>query len=41
MPAEEPFPAFLLLEAGGGTITAYLDEDDVVTNLEAGVPCGE
>lgn len=41
VPAEEPFPAFLLVEAEGGTITAYLDEDDVVTNLEAGVPCGE
>jgi hypothetical protein len=41
VPAEEPFPAFLVVEAEGGTITAYLDEDDVVTNLEAGVPCGE
>ena len=41
VPAEDPFPAFLQLEAEGGTITAYLDEDDVVTNLEAGVPCGE
>ena len=41
VPAEEPFPGFLLIEAEGGTITAYLDEDDVVTNLEAGVPCGE
>lgn len=41
VPAEEPFPAFLLVEAEGGTITAYLDEDDTVTNLEAGVPCGE
>ncbi|MFP5255012.1 MAG: hypothetical protein ACLGI8_04085 [Acidimicrobiia bacterium] len=41
VPAEEPFPAFLVVEAEGGAITAYLDEDDVVTNLEAGVPCGE
>jgi hypothetical protein len=41
VPAEEPFPGFLLIDAEGGTITAYLDEDDVVTNLEAGVPCGE
>lgn len=41
VPAEEPFPAFLLVEAEGGTITAYLDEHDVVTNLEAGIPCGE
>jgi len=41
VPAEDPFPAFLLVEAEGGTITAYLDEDDAVTNLEAGVPCGE
>ena len=41
VPAEEPFPAFLLVEAEGGTITAYLDQDGTVTNLEAGVPCGE
>lgn len=39
--AEEPFPAFLVVEAEGGAITAYLDDDEVVTNLEAGVPCGE
>ena len=41
VPAEEPFPGFVLVDADGGTITAYLDDDEVVTNLEAGVPCGE
>jgi len=38
--AEEPFPAFLTVPVGDGTITAYLD-GDVITNLEAGAPCGE
>jgi hypothetical protein len=41
VPPDEPFPGFLQIEAEGGTITAYLDEADVVTNLEAGVACGE
>ncbi|MET0727371.1 MAG: hypothetical protein ABWZ76_03635 [Acidimicrobiales bacterium] len=40
-PAEDPFPAFLVIEAEGGRITAYVDDADRVTNLEAGVPCGE
>jgi len=40
VPPEEPFPGFLRIDADGGTITAYLD-GDVVTNLEAGSPCGE
>lgn len=38
--AEEPFPAFLTVPVGDGTITAYLD-GDVITNLEAGAACGE
>lgn len=38
--AEDPFPAFLTVPVGDGTITAYLD-GDVITNLEAGAPCGE
>jgi hypothetical protein len=41
VPAEEPFPAFLTVEAEGGPITAYLDDTDTITNLEAGTPCGE
>lgn len=41
VPAEEPFPAFLEVEVEGGPIVAFLDEQDRVTNLEAGVPCGE
>jgi hypothetical protein len=41
VPADEPFPGFLRVAADGGTITAYLDEADVVTNLEAGAACGE
>lgn len=40
-PAEDPFPAFLEVEALGGPITAFLDDQDRVTNLEAGTPCGE
>jgi hypothetical protein len=40
-PAEEPFPAFLEIDAAGGPITAFLDDQDRVTNLEAGTPCGE
>ncbi|MGK2949677.1 MAG: hypothetical protein ACSLFP_13980 [Acidimicrobiales bacterium] len=34
------FPGFLVVEAEGGAITAFLD-GDVITNLEAGAPCGE
>ena len=41
VPAEEPFPSFLEIEAEGGPITAYLDEADAITNLEAGTVCGE
>jgi len=41
VPAEDPFPAFLEVAADGGTITAFLDDLDQVTNLEAGAPCGE
>ncbi len=40
-PPDEPFPGFLRVAAEGGTITAYLDDRDVVTNLEAGAACGE
>lgn len=40
VPPEEPFPGFLLIEAEGGRITAFL-EGDVVAYLEAGTPCGE
>ena len=38
--ADEPFPGFLTITVDGGPITAYLD-GDVITNLEAGAPCGE
>ena len=38
---DEPFPGFLEIAADGGTVTAYLDDADVVTNLEAGAPCGD
>jgi hypothetical protein len=41
VPPEDPFPGFLQIAAEGGTITAYLDEAGTVTNLEAGVACGE
>jgi hypothetical protein len=41
VPAEEPFPAFLEIDAEGGQITAFLDDSDTITNLEAGTPCGE
>ncbi len=41
VPPDEPFPGFLRVTADGGTITAYLDDSDVVTNLEAGAACGE
>jgi hypothetical protein len=41
LPAEDPFPAFLQIQAEGGQITAYLDEADTITNLEAGATCGE
>lgn len=40
-PAEDTFPAVVEVEADGGRITAFLDEQDRVTNLEAGTPCGE
>jgi hypothetical protein len=39
--AEEPFPAFLEIQAEGGLVRAYLDGDDSITNLEAGTACGE
>jgi hypothetical protein len=39
--ADDPFPAFLRVTVEGGPITAYLDEQGAVTNLEAGAPCGE
>ncbi|HLT16738.1 MAG TPA: hypothetical protein VK007_08545 [Acidimicrobiales bacterium] len=41
VPAEEPFPAFLVVDTDDGPITAFLDEHDVVTHVEAGAPCGE
>ncbi|MEO7572172.1 MAG: hypothetical protein ABIX10_07020 [Acidimicrobiales bacterium] len=41
VPPEEPFPGFLAIEAEGGLITAFLGEADEITNLEAGVGCGE
>jgi hypothetical protein len=40
VPPEEPFPGFLEIEADGGPITAFLD-GEVISNLEAGAPCGE
>jgi hypothetical protein len=41
VPAEDPFPSFLRIAAEGGPITAYLDDQDTITNLEGGVACGE
>ena len=41
VPTEEPFPGFLRMDVDGGTITAFLDEADAITNLEAGVACAE
>ena len=41
VPAEEPFPSFLRIAAEGGQITAYVDDTDTITNLEAGTGCGE
>ncbi len=41
VPAEDPFPAFLRIAGEGGRITAYLDDTDTITNLEAGAVCGE
>ncbi len=41
IPAEDPFPGFLEIQAEGGLIRAFLDDDDTITNLEAGTPCGE
>jgi len=41
VPAEDPFPAFLEIQAEGGPITAYLGDAEEITNLEAGVACGE
>lgn len=39
--AEDPFPAFLEIQAEGGLVTAFLDDATSITNLEAGAPCGE
>jgi hypothetical protein len=39
--AEDPFPAFLEVQADGGLITAFLDDAATITNLEAGALCGE
>lgn len=39
--AEDPFPAFLEIQAEGGLVTAFLDDATTITNLEAGAPCGE
>ena len=41
VPAEDPFPSFLRIAAEGGSITAYLDVQDTITNLEGGLACGE
>jgi hypothetical protein len=41
VPPEDPFPGFLRIAAEGGPITAFLDAGDSITNLEAGVSCGE
>ncbi|MEX2292823.1 MAG: hypothetical protein WD691_03465 [Acidimicrobiales bacterium] len=37
---EEPFSGFVQITLEGGVLTGYLD-GDVITNLEAGVQCGE
>lgn len=39
-PPQDPFPGFVTIKLPGGPITGYL-EGDVLTNLEAGAPCGE
>lgn len=39
-PPDDPFPGFVTITVDGGKITGYL-EGDVITNLEAGAPCGE
>lgn len=39
-PPDDPFPGFVTITVDGGRITGYL-EGDVITNLEAGAPCGE
>lgn len=39
-PPDDPFPGFVRIGVDGGSITGYLD-GDVITNLEAGVSCGE
>ena len=41
VPPEGPFPGFLDIEVEGGRLTAWIDTQDVVTNLEAGAACGE
>jgi hypothetical protein len=41
VPAEDPFPALVRIQAEGGPITAFLDATDVIVNVEAGVACGE
>jgi hypothetical protein len=41
VPAEDPFPSFLEIQAEGGLIRAFLDDEATITNLEAGTPCGE
>ena len=38
--ADDPFPGFVTVTVEGGPITGYLD-GEVITNLEAGTPCGE
>lgn len=37
---DDPFPGFVEIALEGGRITGYLD-GDIITNLEAGTPCGE
>ena len=41
VPAQDPFPGFLEIQAEGGIIRAFLGDDGEITNLEAGVTCGE
>ncbi len=41
VPAEDPFPGFLQIDAEGGRLTAFLGDAGEITNLEAGTACGE
>jgi hypothetical protein len=41
VPAEDPFPAYLLIHVDGAEISAFLDDQGTVTNLHGGVGCSD